>query len=181
MSKYDRLKTFLGAHRGGLRLTMSFGDIERALGFALPASARKHSAWWTNLSDGTHSQAVAWLGAGWRVWSSNLAHERVEFERINAARSAGMGEESPTHFQRDAASARPVDPVTFDRGKLSITARRILDDYTAEFDGDVQAALDKALHEARIAYRQRLIESIPKEPYSPVDSVDLIREDRDAQ
>jgi hypothetical protein len=77
--------------------------------------------------------------------------------------------------------AAAADLVSFDRRKLSITARRILDDYTAEFDGDIQA-LDKALHEARVAYRQRLIDNIVRTgPPSSVKSADLIREDRDAR
>lgn len=61
------------------RVELQFGEIESMLGAALPASARKHRAWWAN--DVTHVQALAWLGAGWRVVLVDLSGERVGFER----------------------------------------------------------------------------------------------------
>ncbi|HXU99121.1 MAG TPA: hypothetical protein VG166_01320 [Caulobacteraceae bacterium] len=121
------------------------------------------------------------MGAGWRVGSVDLAEGRVEFERIDAGHAGGVADEASAPFLRDASASRPADPVTFDRAKLNIAARKILDDYTERFDGDVQRALDVALEEARIAYCQHLIESLPHGPASPVSSVDLIREDRDAR
>jgi hypothetical protein len=180
MSKYHRLKTYLHG-QGGEWFSTSFSQVESVLGFPLPASARKHRAWWTNLLDGTHTQAHAWMDAGWRVWSVDLAAGRLEFQRMAAEQGMGVSEATAATFRHDTPGVRMTDPVAFDRAKLSITARRILSDYTAEFDGDVQRALDKALHEARVAFRQRLFDNIPREPYSPVDSVDLIREDRDAR
>jgi len=180
MSKYDRFGVYLSA-QGGRCHNMTFGQMERVLGFSLPASARKHGGWWTNLADGSHSQALAWLGAGWRVWRADLVGERVEFERIDADLAAGVAEDASAPFRRDAPAVKMTDPVTFDRDRLNIAARRILDDYSLRFGGDVQWALDVALEEARIAYCQRLIESTPRGPPSPVSSVDLIREDRDAR
>lgn len=55
-------------------------DFDRigALVGGLPASARRHRAWWAN--DATHSQARGWLEAGWRVASVNLEASRVRFE-----------------------------------------------------------------------------------------------------
>lgn len=47
-------------------MVLSFEEIEDVLGFSLPASASKHSAWWAN---GGHTQASAWLDAGWLVES----------------------------------------------------------------------------------------------------------------
>jgi hypothetical protein len=173
MSKYEPLKSWLQA-RGGPRLILSFAEIERLLGFALPGSARQHRAWWSNQADGAHTQAHAWMDVGWRVWSADLEAEQIEFRRP----VGGFAEEAAAPFHHDAPIGGMSDPVTFDRAKLSITARRILDDYTAEFGGDVQRGLDKALHEARIAFRQRLIDNIPRGTPSSVNSVDLIHEDR---
>jgi hypothetical protein len=39
-------------------------QVEKIIGDALPPSAYKYRAWWGN---GGHSQANAWLNAGWRV------------------------------------------------------------------------------------------------------------------
>lgn len=180
MSKYDKLGHHLRAQHGE-RLQMSFGEIESILGFPMPISARKYRPWWANQSDGAHVQSYAWMRAGWKVWSVDFAAERVEFQRVGTERHIGVYESAATPF-RHQTKAETADPVTFDRAKLSITARRILDDYTAEFGGDVQAAIDKALHEARMAFRKRLIEGIVRTGApSSVSSVDLIREDRDAR
>lgn len=59
-------------------LTLSFTDIEHLLGFALPASAKKHRAWWSNSPTG-HSQAAAWLNAGWKV--TGVTRSTVTFQR----------------------------------------------------------------------------------------------------
>jgi hypothetical protein len=160
---------------------MSFAHIESILGFPMPASARKYRPWWANQSDGGHVQAQAWMNAGWRVWSVQLSAERVEFQRVSPEQILGASE-TTTPFHHREPRDEATDLLTFDRAKLSITARRILDDYTAEASGDVQAALDRALHEARMAFRKRLIDGIERTgPPSPVSSVNLIREDRDAR
>jgi hypothetical protein len=179
MSKYDQLGNHLRAQTGEWH-PMTFGEIENVLGFALPNSARKYRPWWANQSDGAHVQAQAWMRAGWRVWSVNFASDRVDFRRTAANPSAGLSEGAVTPFRSQAPTADRADLLAFDRAKLSITARRILDDYLNEFGGDVQKALDRALHEARMAYRNQILDSIPRGKPSGVSSVDLIREDRDA-
>src|SRR4051812_49396443 len=85
MSKYEPLSHFLGslarpAHR------MSFGEIERILGFKLPKSAYEHQAWWSNNGAG-HSHARAWLESGWRTESVDLNSRKVTFQRDAAAQS----------------------------------------------------------------------------------------------
>lgn len=60
-------------------VTWSFTDIEEILGRDLPASARRHRAWWAN--DGKHSQAAAWLAAGYRVGRVALDAQHVTFAR----------------------------------------------------------------------------------------------------
>jgi len=177
--RYAPLTNFLKVQAVG-QLRLSFGDIERLLARKLPKSARLHQAWWSNTT--THSHAAAWMDIGWKTRALDLAGETVVFERSGEEGVA----ESPAPFRypsvTTAAKAEHADLVTFDRAKLNIAARRILDDYTVKFGGDVQAALDLALEEARIAYRQRLLDSFPRSgKVSSVDSVDLIREDRDAR
>lgn len=149
---------------------MSFAEIEAVLGFHLPRSARSYAPWWANETRGGHVQAVAWLGPGWRTTRVDVAGERVVFVRARG----GVSEAGVPYV---AASARP----TTLRG-LSAAAARLLADYTAESGGDEEAAIARALHEAAIARRARMIEQIALSGTgSGVDSVNLIREDRDGR
>jgi hypothetical protein len=76
--RYDALVRLL-RQGGPSHRTLTFADVEAALGAPLPASARRHRPWWAN--DRTHTQARAWLDAGWAVRSVSLDHERVTFAR----------------------------------------------------------------------------------------------------
>lgn len=75
---FDHLQTV-----DAVRLELSFGEVERVLGRTLPASARKHRAWWSNERSGSHSHARAWMDAGWHVASVDLNAGRVEFGKGN--------------------------------------------------------------------------------------------------
>lgn len=77
-SKYAPLADLL-ASAPSIAFRTTFADIERALGFPLPASARRHRPWWGN-SRG-NAQARAWLDAGWVVDAVNLTAETVAFRR----------------------------------------------------------------------------------------------------
>lgn len=57
----------------------TFGDVERVLGRPLPASARKHRAWWANEAVGTHSHARSWLDARRKTRNVDLNAATVEF------------------------------------------------------------------------------------------------------
>lgn len=62
--------------------TMAFDAIERAIGAALPPTARTQAVWWGNPEDTTRRpQARAWKMAGFRVKRVNLTKRRVEFVR----------------------------------------------------------------------------------------------------
>lgn len=68
MGKYDPLNQFLASsEKDSVRLT--FSVIENLLGQTLPRSAYIHKEWWAN---GGHSQAYAWLDAGYKVEEVNL-------------------------------------------------------------------------------------------------------------
>jgi len=84
MSKYNPLlKTLERESKEAIHLT--FAEIERILGFNLPKSARKLRPWWSN-DPTTHTQARAWLTAGYRATEVNLENEQVIFlkQRQNA-------------------------------------------------------------------------------------------------
>ncbi len=61
-------------------VVLTFREIERILGRDLPASARKHRAWWSNES-GSHIHARGWIDAGWSVESVDFNAGEVGFGR----------------------------------------------------------------------------------------------------
>lgn len=74
-SKYAPLYAYLLANGAATR-DLTFRQVEEMLGFALPASALKHRAWWAN---GGHTHADAWLDAGFAVHRVDLANQIVAF------------------------------------------------------------------------------------------------------
>ncbi|GHT97049.1 hypothetical protein FACS1894142_0580 [Spirochaetia bacterium] len=93
MSKYDLLKTFLQDIRG-TSVTLTFHQIESILGSDLPLSASTHRQWWAN---GGHSQADAWLGAGWEVDGVDLGTS-VTFRKV------GISKNTVSHTSSDHVS-----------------------------------------------------------------------------
>ena len=77
--KYKALAMYLRESQVPI-VALSFSTIESLLGFPLPASARSGERnWWGN--DGSHSQAAAWMGAGYRVAFTDVERGLVRFER----------------------------------------------------------------------------------------------------
>jgi hypothetical protein len=82
MSKYDPLYKWLNGQRAQ-RISMTFSQIERVLGFALPNSAREYRAWWANDRSGkSHPYCKSWLDAGYKTERVEMAGEVVAFTRI---------------------------------------------------------------------------------------------------
>jgi Txe/YoeB family toxin of Txe-Axe toxin-antitoxin module len=80
-AKYVPLASYLlNAASTSKSATMTFAEIEDVLGASLPASARRHRAWWGNDTSGGHVQAIAWLSVGWKVAKVNLSEAHVVFE-----------------------------------------------------------------------------------------------------
>jgi hypothetical protein len=86
MGKYLPLSEFLKT-RTTDSWEPTFEEIEKVLSFKLPPSARKHRAWWANQFKGHHSQAKAWIEAGWKVdpQEIDLSGEVVRFVRTKYA------------------------------------------------------------------------------------------------
>lgn len=76
-SRYSKFAEFLQDKPDSY--VVSFAEIEEALGGELPASARKHRAWWANTERNT--QARAWAESGYVVVEVDLDQEQVTFER----------------------------------------------------------------------------------------------------
>ena len=81
MSKYEPFTDYLRTHRGDV-CSLSFLDIERIIGCSLPASAREHRSWWGN--DRTHTQAKAWMEAGFCAEPSSQRMEPLVFRRVRS-------------------------------------------------------------------------------------------------
>lgn len=77
-SSYAPIGTHLTEVKGP-EATLSFDQIEKIIGRDLPASAHRHRAWWANTD--THSQALTWLSAGWKVDAADLDSKQVTFVR----------------------------------------------------------------------------------------------------
>lgn len=85
MSKYEPLRRHLeGASVD--RYRASFEEVEGILGFTLPKSARRYREWWANDRHG-HTQAQAWLRAGWEASEVDMSGQRVTFVRMARLRS----------------------------------------------------------------------------------------------
>jgi hypothetical protein len=79
MEKYRPLRTFLENSERATE-TLTIEQLERILNFELPPSAFTYRQWWGN--NAAHTQANAWLDAGWEVDTVRLGFD-VTFRRIN--------------------------------------------------------------------------------------------------
>lgn len=77
MTKYENIAEYL-SRQDQRDCKASFSEIEAILGFSLPASARRHKAWWAN---NWHSQSRGWMTAGFRATNVDLMNELVTFRR----------------------------------------------------------------------------------------------------
>lgn len=84
VGKYEPLTHFL-TRSGHGRLPMKFEEIERLLGFPLPASSRTHRAWWSN-NAANNVMTKAWLAAGYETADVDLPNGRLVFQRRPEAR-----------------------------------------------------------------------------------------------
>ncbi len=110
MGKYDPLIKKLEGSTGE-KLILSFGVIEEILSVKLPASARKHDAWWANsTTKDTHVWAHAWQAAGWRA-KVHRASGTVTFVRAPVWTPTGLDLLKPTKKQNvmDLVRAAGVD------------------------------------------------------------------------
>ena len=85
MGKYDPLTEFL-AETAGDEVPMTFAEIERVTGHALPAS-RRYPAWWSNNPD-NNVMTKAWLAAGFQTEQVDIGREQLVFRRVSPAASA---------------------------------------------------------------------------------------------
>jgi hypothetical protein len=82
MAKYTPLMEYLhNFDKNQNEVTLSFTQIESVIADKLPQSAFNHEAWWANEVDGSHVEAHAWMGAGWKVDHVDFTRKIVRFIR----------------------------------------------------------------------------------------------------
>lgn len=81
MSKYQPLQEYL-LNSNASTLSLKFSDIEKILGFKLPASSYKHRAFWSN-NPSNNVMTEAWLKAGYETQEVDLAARKLIFLKAN--------------------------------------------------------------------------------------------------
>jgi len=166
MSKYRGLTDYLDHAISG-QCAMTFKEVEAALGFPLPQSARRHAAWWANTGGG-HVHAQAWLKPGWKTSRVDLAKESVMFVRDIAVDEAV------------AANTLQEREHVFHMSAFSPAVARLLHE-TAGVEGNLGEAAETLLRESVMVRRKAIIDWFKANAaVTTSDSVDLIREDRDS-
>ena len=106
-----------------LEWATTFREVEKILGPTLPPSARTYQEWW-NPSDRTHTQALAWMIAGWEPAIINIRAETVVFRRtrssahrsntpaIRPSRASAPSSSTNSQVPSEVASQTPVIPET---------------------------------------------------------------------
>ncbi len=69
MAKYDPLNSYL-EQRGDRSISLTFSEVEKIINAKLPKSALDYREWWAN--DRSHTQARAWLAAGYKTSDVNM-------------------------------------------------------------------------------------------------------------
>jgi hypothetical protein len=143
--KYLALKKYLETQRLS-RLRLSFQDIERVLGEALPPSASKRPAWWANDAAG-HAQAKAWLEAGFKTADVDVEGRAVSFVRLK--RRAQAVREKSDSFEHKPAKAK-VHPAygalkgTFKVRDWDVTKPALDPEDLAEWEANIERMADMA-------------------------------------
>src|SRR4051812_14509963 len=101
-SKYALLSKHLQRHVHGQWVTLSFGELKKILGFALPRSSWEHQVWWANHAN--NSQARGWMDAGFAVEAVNLTNGTVRFVRKEKPQSVSSIQSAVTQYTKPAAS-----------------------------------------------------------------------------
>src|SRR5215211_5497926 len=139
--RYEPLRAYLASVSDPV-VVMTYDEIEKLLGRKLPPTAYGDSwrQWWANTE--THSQALAWLRAGWRVTRPDLGNQRVEFRRQLDKPISGNGA-SGEILRTAASSSDAATPagIIVSRDHLTPSALRMVEDAAEESSGDLGLAV----------------------------------------
>ena len=143
MLTYEPLERYL-AQQIGDEVAMTFEEFERIIGQKLPPSAHKRNEWWTNNAD-HHSQAKAWLSAGFEAADVIRKAKKLIFRRMKSTKPLANGmEDAPREF-RQAESKQPRRHPAFGALKGTFTIEPGYDLTTPSMDADELAEMDANL------------------------------------
>jgi CBS domain-containing protein len=121
-SKYEPLANYLRHQPGGTdRIEISFEQIENIIKGDLPASARRHRAWWAN-DAASHSHANSWLESGWRTAYVNMNAEKLVFLRIKERERAYIAFFSALLSELRSEATFPVKDISPDGANWIVIA-----------------------------------------------------------
>ena len=121
MSKYTPLGNYL-RRQGATEVPLSFSDIERIVGSALPPKAKGHRAWWSN-NPTNNVMTKIWLDAGFQTERVDMAMERLVFRRAET-RLATPARTKPSAFgeaSNQSLAQRPIGLLERIRSRLAGT------------------------------------------------------------
>lgn len=98
MRKYDPLGSYLQAKNLD-QIPMTFEEVEALIDGNLPASARRHRAWWSN-NPSNSVITKAWLDAGYVTANVDLGAEKLVFRRARTSVSGRAAAVSPSVARR---------------------------------------------------------------------------------
>src|SRR5579871_5377483 len=81
VSRYEPLRRYL-ERTAAPEIRMTFAEIERVLGFHLPAASGKHRAWWSNNPD-NNVMTKEWLAAGYKTEQVDMKRRKLVFRRAS--------------------------------------------------------------------------------------------------
>jgi hypothetical protein len=91
--KYGALGEYLRGQRGDA-VALSFAEIERIIGSALPPNSQNSPAWWSN-APGNNVMTKVWLDAGFKSEKVDTKSRALVFRRVaNDARRDGMSDQA---------------------------------------------------------------------------------------
>jgi hypothetical protein len=95
MSKYDNLGNYL-AQQHLKEIPMTFAEIERITGAALPPKAQHHRAWWSN-NPSNNVMTKVWLKAGYETSQVDIVGRKLVFKRIAREEKGASGMSEAHH------------------------------------------------------------------------------------
>lgn len=146
---YSAIAELLGRHASPV--TVSFGDLEAALGRPLPPSARRHRPWWGNTD--RSPQGRAWLESGWRATRVDMEGGHVTFT------AGGRRAAAPRQGETEQGEGEPTPTIRLGTAaKLEPFSYR-WPDATETFGGgwQVEATVGGTLHTGRLGLGHRLV------------------------
>jgi hypothetical protein len=105
--KYGALGEFLRCQSAD-EVPMSFAEIERVIGSALPPNSQNHPAWWSN-SPGNNVMTKVWLDAGFKSERVDIKGRKLVFKRAGQGYDAKIRDRSVPGMADETREFQPAE------------------------------------------------------------------------